>query len=151
MTVKEMRERRGQIAAEMSELAKNLTSENMPKFDALDAEQKGLKEQIERAERASQLDAELRTSRKPGEPPIGDPQNDPEERNKRYHRAWNSYLKNGLHPDQYGFRGVNEEDRAILLPFKQTIQLERRDMRRGFRPAVPIRARRPASSCQSVS
>jgi HK97 family phage major capsid protein len=136
MTVKEMRERRGNIAAQMAELANNLTPENRAKFDALDSEQKDLKEQIDRAERASQLDAELRASRKPGEPPIdGQPPSTEQaakEREEKYHRAWASYLKNGLFPDQYGFRGVTDEERALLAPMKQTIQLERRDMAEGI-------------------
>ncbi len=138
MTVKEMRERRGKIAADMAELANNLTPENRAKFDALDAEQKDLKEQIDRAERATELNAELRTSRKPGEPPIGDPpQDDKEQREKRYHAAWLNCMKHGLHPDHYGFRGVSEEDRALLLPMKQTVRVEQRDMGTGGEGAYP--------------
>jgi HK97 family phage major capsid protein len=136
MTIKEMRERRGKLAADMAELANNLTAENRTKFDAMDAEQEDLRQQIERAERANQLELEMRTSRKPGEPPIGGPQDDDksatEKKAERYQRAWVSYLKNGLNPDQYGFRGVTEEERGLLLPMKQTIQLERRDMAEGI-------------------
>lgn len=135
MTAKEMREKRGRIAAEMAELAKNLTADNKAKFDQLDAEQAGLKEQIDRMDRAAALDAELRLSQgRPPEPPVTDPSlgPTPEQREKRYHAAWNSYLKNGLYPDQYGFRGVSEEDRAVLMPFRQSIKLEQRDMSEGI-------------------
>jgi HK97 family phage major capsid protein len=136
MTLKEMRERRGKLAADMSELANNLTAENRAKFDAMDAEQKDLKEQIERIERANELDAELRASRKPGEPQIGEVPGmtgeTAEQRQERYHRAWLSYMKNGLTPDHYGFRGVSDEERALLMPMKQTIQFDRRDMTEGI-------------------
>jgi HK97 family phage major capsid protein len=143
MTIKEMRERRGKIAADMAELAKNLIPENIAKFDAMDKEQEDLRQQIERAERANELEAQLRTSRKPPEPPVDggtDPEAAAKERKKReerYHTAWLSYMKHGLQPDHYGFRGVSEEDRAVLLPMKQTVSVEQRDMGTGGEGAYP--------------
>jgi len=146
MTIKEMSEKRGQLASQMAALdmsAPEKRAENIVKFDAMDAEQNQLKEAIERITRATALDAEMRgtadPTRREGQP-RGDDPNTVEEQRKREGRAFINYLKNGLLPDQYGFAGVSDEDRALVMKRKTTIQLtdgERRDMGGGGQGAYP--------------
>lgn len=139
MTIKELRLERGRIAEEMGRLAENLTPENLTKFDRLDAEQKALKAKIDRAERFSEVDAELRSpnGRKPAEPPIpGDTREDQQER--RYHAAWNSFIKNGWAPDvNHGLPGVSDEERSQLAPRLKAVNAENRDMGTGGQGAFP--------------
>ena len=118
MTCKEMRERRGKVAHDMAELANNLTPENRVKFDTLDTEQKDLKEQIDRIERAEALEAETRATGKPPEAQPGTG-NDADVKAKaddeKYQKAFRSYLKYGwtARPDR-GIAGISQEARSIL-------------------------------------
>ena len=116
MTTKEMRERRGKCAHDMAELAKNLTKDNKKQFDDLDAEQEGLRVQIEAIERASALDTELRGSTRLPQDPIGGETEEAREQiaKQKLAKAFRNYLKNGLFPDNYGFRGVEEEERKLM-------------------------------------
>jgi HK97 family phage major capsid protein len=146
MTIKEMSERRGYCAAQMAELANNLTLEgNTAKFDAFDNEQKGLLEQITRMQRATALDAELRTTadptRRENHPSGGDSQDVVAEQRKKEHRAFVNYLKYGLNEEvrgAYRFRGVSAEERKTLFAMGQrTEEIEARDMGSGGQGAYP--------------
>ena len=143
MTVKEMRDRRGQIATEMSELANNLTPENRTKFDLLDTEQKGLKDKIDCAERAAALETELRGTTRPPEAQPGDPAA-AEQRVAKYSAAFRNYLKYGWSPrPDRGIVGISEEERALLTPRRKNVEVtsadmgEHRDMGSGGGAAYP--------------
>lgn len=128
MTVKEMRERRGKLAHDMAELTSNFTPENKVKFAALDAEQAGLKEQIDAIERAAALEAETRAT---GAPPNGRPSNGQpnEDQEKRYNEAFSRYLKHGWAPrPDKGIRGISDEDRSVLGRRTQRVQLDGNDL-----------------------
>src|SRR5579864_1699524 len=62
--VKELREKRAAIAQQMTDLipkdGSGLTPENRTKFDAMDADQKQIKADIDRYEAADKLEAEVR-------------------------------------------------------------------------------------------
>jgi HK97 family phage major capsid protein len=124
--IRELREKRAALAKQMAELIPDsgpMPAESREKFDRLDADQKALADQITVMERSADLDRELSSSSKPREAPVGATgEPNPAEREERFHKAFISYLKNGLYPDQYT-PGVSEEERAILL--------EKRDMGTG--------------------
>ncbi len=123
MTTKEKRERRGQLAADMAKLelrnadgSQNI--ENIKKFDAMDADQKALKEEIDREERAANLELELRGTRKPAEGPIGDDDKALKTKEEKRQKAFVNYLRHGLSPEVRGgtmFRGISDEERALLF------------------------------------
>lgn len=73
--LRELREKRGQIAKQMQDLiptdGKPMTAENRAKFDQLDNEQKAIKDQIDVIERANALEEETRGSGRPPQDPIG--------------------------------------------------------------------------------
>jgi len=119
MTTKEMREKRGQIAADMAKLTEKmpLSAEDLAKFKAMDAEQEGLKTQIETIERAAAVDAETRASHRPPEDPVGgghDEEVEAKKREKQYNEAYWRYMKQGLKANQHGFRGISPADQKIL-------------------------------------
>ena len=143
MTVREMSEKRGQLATQMAAL--DLTAkENIAKFDAMDAEQEQLRSAIERINKATALDAELRTTadptRRENQPAGADTPEVLQAQKEKEGRAFINYLKRGLIPDQYGFPGISEEERQIVLRRKTMISLtdqERRDMGTGGQGAYP--------------
>lgn len=100
---RELREKRAVIANQMSELLNAAgvfkAPENQAKFEALDAEQRQLKEQIDRIERVSGLEHEMRAT---GRPPAGQPgSDDPDVTKKRenaHQAAFRSFLKHGMNP-----------------------------------------------------
>jgi HK97 family phage major capsid protein len=128
MTIKEMIEKRARIAAEMQELAKQtpMTAETRTKFDALDAEQEGLKKDIDAVTRAAAVEAETRATTRPPEASInGDPTSE-EERKKdeeKYRVAYRNYLKYGFTPTQYE-PGVSDEHRSLLMKRRTNISPE---------------------------
>ena len=123
--IRELREKRVKTHADAQEILKkeNLTPEDRAKFDAMMAEIDTLKGDIDRLERAEAADAELRGTTRPPEAAVGDPTKTAADNEQKYRQAFRSFLRNGLYPDQHGFRGVTDEDRQILL--------EHRDMGTG--------------------
>ncbi|HLZ08962.1 MAG TPA: phage major capsid protein [Chloroflexota bacterium] len=125
MSVKslELRKQRAKIAADMAALIPKegkMSPESRVKFDALDAEQKGLLDQVEVIERAEALELELRDTTRPPEDDLG---GDAEKRQKQTEEkrkaAFADYLRNGLSESAH-FRGMSPENRKILM--------EQRDM-----------------------
>lgn len=115
-TAREMREERGKLSKQMSDLANTRASwkpEDKVKFDAIDAEQEGLRLQIVDIEKAENLANELRLA-----PPAADPAGQgeltdvaKEERQKKHRKAFRSYLLNGA-------ADMAVEDRSILHEFR---------------------------------
>ena len=136
---KELREKRAQIAAQMTELIKgDMNAEAREKFDKMDVEQKALKADIDRIEGQEALEAELR-----GAPPTrsvaGVPTNAEErkELDKKYRKAFFRALANG---DLVGNRKTGElrwvgepqsEIRTILEQGRAVYAAERRDQQAG--------------------
>jgi len=144
MTSKELREQRGKIAADMAALDLSTPAtraENMTKFDAMDAEQKQLLEAITRMERSGALDAELRTpqdpTRRENAPNGADSPDVAAEARKKEARAFNNFMRQGWTPDQYGFRGISDEDKKILTTRRTIMDVESRDMGSGGQGAYP--------------
>lgn len=115
-----LREQRGKIAHDMSELATAglKTVEDRTKFDALDTEQKELLERITRIEAATGVSEELRAS---GKPPASQPGADDEatakQANEKRSKAFRSYLKNGLGGEHRVGR-MSEEERQVVLEMR---------------------------------
>lgn len=112
LTPREMREERGKLAKQMSELAEkraSWTADDRKKFDELDAAQEDMRKDIERVERAEALDKEVRTA-----PPAANPGNtgtEVEQRKAAHNKAFRSYLVNG-------FDSMTPEERAIVREFR---------------------------------
>jgi HK97 family phage major capsid protein len=124
---RELREKRAALAKQMSDLIPatgGISAQVQEQFNRLDTEQEGLRREVETIERAETLDAELRQTTRPPQPVTGatDRQADAADA-ERYNRAFRNYLRHGLFPDQYGSRGISEEDRSVLF--------EHRDMGTG--------------------
>lgn len=126
---RELREERGRIAKQMSEMMATgmKNSEDRAKFDRLDEEQKRLKQKIDDLERADDLYRETRGQT--GPPPhgrIGGVVSPTEKEDKEYRAAFDRYLRRG--------RGeLSMEDRATL----RHDRLEVRDMGTGGEAAYP--------------
>lgn len=125
---RELREQRAKIAHDMSELAAGglKTAEDRTKFDALDSEQRQMKERIDRIEKASGVEEEMRTT---GRPPAAQTQPadaeaaakaEKEKRAKDYNAALRSYLL-------VGRDDMEPEQRKIL----RSVPFETRDMGTG--------------------
>lgn len=104
----ELREQRAKIAKDMSDLATAglKTGEDRTKFDAMDAEQKELKERIDRIEKATGVDEEMRaTGRPPAAQPGGaDDEKIAKEAKEKRAKAFKGYLVGRM----------DEEDRTTL-------------------------------------
>jgi HK97 family phage major capsid protein len=147
MTVKDMSEKRGQLAAQMRELDMSTPekrAENIVKFDAMDAEQEQLRQSIERINKATALDLEMRKTadptRRENQPAGGDSQDVAKEQEKRFSEAFFGFLKHGMYPEMRGmhtFRGISEEQRTMLFNRALKIDGEQRDMGSGGQGAYP--------------
>jgi HK97 family phage major capsid protein len=119
MTLKEKREQRGKLAADMQALIPKegrMSAENQTKFDAMDVEQEALKEEIVREEKSNALDTELRASRKPPETEQpggakGTEAEQQEERKQKHQKAFRSYLIHGK--DE-----ITDEERKVLSEYR---------------------------------
>ena len=137
--MKEKREKRGAIAAQMAALCATspMTDEQRAQFAALDTEQASLLTEIQSEERAAALVAETTTTVRPPNGAIEGQQQTQQQREadtERYMAAWRSYMKNGLEATQYQ-RGVKPEDRDILFRHRQQVGgVEARDMGEGGPP-----------------
>lgn len=119
-TVKDLREKRNQIAEEAQEIIKNapadgLGAEDRAKFDAIMARVDSIKEDIERVERHEALQADLAAS----QPVVAGRQDTREsEKNDRAAKAdeaFELYLRHGR-------EGLNPEQRALLRPESRAAQ-----------------------------
>jgi len=120
--VQELREKRARLHAEAQLLlpakGQAMRAENKLKFDSLLAEMDTLKAEIDGLEstgdaesRWRTLDEELRQTTRPPEAQIG--AGDPGEE-KRYTKAFDGFLRNGILPNERGSRGISAEDRSVL-------------------------------------
>jgi len=137
MRILELRQKRARLADEAGKLLPTdggkMTPEVRLKFEKIMHEVDALQEDIRTAERDSdpserhaELDRELRESSRPQEAGLDgfdEARNSTEQR--KYRKAFNSFLRHGMVPSARGGRGVSEEDRAILLAGQER---ERRDM-----------------------
>lgn len=112
LTPREMREERGKLAKQMSDLAEKRatwTAEDRAQFDKLDTQQEDLRKDIERVERAEALANEVRTA-----PPAANPggaKTEAEQRAAAHKKAFRSYLVTG-------FEGMSQEERALVREFR---------------------------------
>jgi HK97 family phage major capsid protein len=132
----QLRQARGRLAKQMQEIVDRgmNTPEDQLMFDRIDAEQRGLKEQIDRIERADETYKEIRRT---GPPPNGQPgredlDNTPTTEHERsYKKAFNSYLRRGRVE-------LTMEERAILRVDSATASFnEVRDMGTSGQGAYP--------------
>jgi len=130
--IRELRERRARIVADAQRLlpAKgSMSAEDKARFDLMMGEADILKDEIDAEERraeASMHDNDIHRTRRPPEAQIG---NGFEEArasgdDRRFRRAFNNWLRHGLNTDDRGNKGLDDEDRAIMLSRK----VEHRDM-----------------------
>jgi HK97 family phage major capsid protein len=134
---RELRQKRAQIAADAAKLIPTtgkISAENKMKFDVMMGECDAIRSEVEKLEAGddatSRLDAlnrDLRSTTRPNEDPIGDGYTAAVDSGaeRRYQKAFSSFLRNGLNATERGGRGVSDEDRAVLAAHRQ---MERRDM-----------------------
>jgi HK97 family phage major capsid protein len=135
MTALQLRQKRAKIAADAALLIPktgSISPEDKRKFDLMMFECDSLKSEIEAAERSAEggdersqlerLEGELRQTRRPNEAPLGDGFDEAvnSASQRRYARAFSSYLRNGLNPTERGGRGVSDEDRSVMLSRRET-------------------------------
>src|SRR5205807_1220552 len=92
------------------------------KFDLMMVECDAVKTEIDKLEREAreqifrETDRDLRDTRRPPEGQTGDPAEEAlnAQTDRRYRRAFVSYLRNGLSEDGRGSHGLGAEDRAIM-------------------------------------
>lgn len=125
--IRELREKRLRIYEEARTLipdaGQHWSSEDKKKFNVMQSEIEALGKEIRKAESEGEsevgaLDAverELRATRRPPESPIS-PFDEAIDygAERRYSRAFTSFLRNGLLPDGRGSRGIGEEDRTLM-------------------------------------
>jgi HK97 family phage major capsid protein len=132
---RELREKRARIHAEAGELLKQkpFTQEMRRKFDLMLAEVDSLKNDIDREERAEsasgrwhEIDGELRETTRPPEAQIGDGYEEAVDSGgeRRYAKAFRSFLRHGLVQGERGGQPMAAEDRQVFL----SRQAEARDM-----------------------
>lgn len=131
--IRELREKRGRLAAEAQALippkGTPMSSEEHKKFDLIMSEVDLMKGEIERMERDAEREADLgdpyaalnrefregRETRRPPESQIsGFDEAIQSGAERRYRRAFDNFLRNGLVPDGRGSRGISDEDRGVL-------------------------------------
>lgn len=121
MTIKEMRERRGKLAADMAQMVEKdelKTAEGRTKFDLMDKEQGEIKEQIDRMERAAALEAESRQTTRPPENPVGQPKNPADaEAEQRWAKTFRRWLLAGQSTEmaeRLGIAPLTAEERTMV-------------------------------------
>lgn len=121
----ELRAKRGALHAEAMKLIPvdgSMTPEIRTKFDAMMADVDVMQGDIERVEKAERIDADLRSTQRPPEAAIGEPEGRTKEdwkaKSKRYRDAyWNSMRRASAPGDILNSKGlevVSAEDRKIL-------------------------------------
>lgn len=137
---KELREKRGKIAADMTVLLSEgtLDAEKRQKFDAMDAEQKQLKADIDRIEANEVLEAELRGSNRPNNEQVGRRPGElsKEERDKEYRKVFFRAMKQGHVRGDYNtgivrWTGDPNPDKQFLDEYRSQRLIEIRDQEAG--------------------
>jgi HK97 family phage major capsid protein len=96
MTPKELREKRAALAAQAFELTKTaMTAETRTQYDAIMADVTALKGDIDRAEQAAELDAELRSSVRPPLDRVGAAATEGEQRAAAHKVAFDKFIRKG--------------------------------------------------------
>jgi HK97 family phage major capsid protein len=110
MNTRNLREQRAALITQANALLTEnvaLNEEQRSKFDALYAEADGLKQTIDRAERAAAAEAELRELQPVVKPVVEGDAKAAEVRAAKYTSAFNKYLREGK-------EGLNAEERSLL-------------------------------------
>lgn len=116
---RELREERARLFKEAHDTwnASKRTKEDEAKFNAALDKCEELKKTIDTEERAEKVEGEFKPG---GAPPSGQPglaHLTDEGRQKRYREAWrHAMCFDG--PEQYGFRGISQEDRQVIREFR---------------------------------
>lgn len=134
--IRELREKRGRIVDRMQQVVDEIDAcsdrekekELRHKYNSLNGEQKIVAQEIEdltRANEAGDLVSQMRATKRPPEAQIDvDALVETGQAERRYAKAFTSYLRHGMLPDGRGSKGVDAEDQAILLSH----QMEKRDL-----------------------
>lgn len=134
----ELRQKRAHLADEARKLIPadgvKMSGEDRRKFDLIMGEVDELKKEIDKLERADDargqlgaLDRELRETTRPREAQLGGDGYEEaldSSSERRYRKAFSNFLRQGMQPTERGGRGLDDEDRAIVLSRNS----ERRDM-----------------------
>jgi len=118
MTIAEMKEKRNRLVAEASGLVKaEMNAETRAKIDTIYADADAIKGDIDRAERAEALEAELRTVKPLPASPLDGAQEAAETRSKAYKSAFGKFLRSGpsgMSQEEIRLMGQHRiEDRAL--------------------------------------
>jgi HK97 family phage major capsid protein len=130
---RDLREQRAKLVQQARDAYDSKTGtpeERSARFDSIMADADRLKPEIDRAERLEAAETETRSSGAPPQAGLPSAGNDPdEETRKRYDRAFTNYLRYGFDPKpQFSIMGITPEERAILTPKRQSVQVEARDL-----------------------
>jgi len=125
MTLKELRQKRGSIVEQMNTLndkaleeKRSLTPEESEKWEAMDAEQDGLRKQIERTEKSAALAKEMsetrnRTEFPEGKKKEGEKRDVPYIASDEYRAAFAHYLASSERPNTDEFRALQADSDVI--------------------------------------
>ena len=119
---RELREKRAKLIADARALYDNSarTKEDNERFDSMMADADAIKAEIDREERVTAAEAELRSTAAPPSDHPGDAAKTVSDANRlklAREAYWRTMKFDG--PPQYGFRGTSAEDRAALAEFPE--------------------------------